>query len=245
MYRSEVSQRCSIYALSLRLATRDAATDILQSVVPGERTAFGPRSPAPQPAPPCFVDCIVDLSRRIRELQSMDCKTVRSLLVPHLDGELAPAQMEWIRTHLEGCAVCSDAAAKLTAQHTHLTVLRPPPMPEGLSAEIWQSMDARLATELAHLDEPNGSASLTTAPVHRRSTSRLPRKALALYAAILGLAVAFGLWRHDAAATAEARVQDLRLKLERAERLRGTPRQMPSAIGNYKTAAYVPGRGHL
>lgn len=189
--------------------------------------------------------CLVDLSRRIRELQSMDCKTVRSLLVPHLDGELAPAQMEWIRAHLEGCAICSDAAARLTAQHTRLTALRPPPMPEGLSAELWQSMDARLSTELARLDEPNRPTALATAPLPSTTPSRLPRKAFALYAAILGLAVAFGLWRHDAAATAEARVQDLRLKLERAERLRGTPRQMPSAIGNYKTAAYVPGRGHL
>lgn len=175
----------------------------------------------------------------------MDCKTVRSLLVPHLDGELAPAQTEWIRAHLEGCAVCSDAAARLAAQNTHLTVLRPPPMPEGLSAEIWQSMDASLETELARLDQPHDSAARAPRSDLRRSHSKMPRKAFALYAAILGLAVAFGLWRHDAAATAEARVQDLRLKLERAERLRATPRQMPAAIGNYKTAAYVPGRGHL
>ena len=239
MYRSEVSQRCCIYAPSLRLATRDAATDILQPVVPGERTALGPRSPAPQPAPPCFVDCIVDLSRQIRELRSMDCKTVRSLLVPHLDGELAPAQMEWIRTHLEGCAVCSDAAwPRKHAPH------RPPSAPDAR-----RHVGRNLAVD--------GRPPCYRACPYRRTAAR-PRHQHPFTAAPTPgcpgpsrctQPSSDSQWRSVSGATMRQRqprpgYHDLRLKLERAERLRGT-RQMPSAIGNFWVAAYVPGRGHL
>jgi predicted anti-sigma-YlaC factor YlaD len=171
----------------------------------------------------------------------MDCKTVRSLLVPYLDGELAPAQVAWVDAHREGCASCNAAMARLSAQGRLLDSLPPPPMPPRLAAGLWARMDEALAGEL-HTLETAPAPQITVAAPPR---NRLGRRALTLYAAVLGLALAFGLWRHDAASTAEARVQDLRMKLERAERLRASPSSLPSASGSYQTAAYVPGRGHL
>ena len=175
----------------------------------------------------------------------MDCKTVRSLLVPYLDGELAPAQMAWIDAHQRTCPACSALAARLKAQGSRLAELPPPPMPERLSSELWQSMDAHLEVELSQLHTDVHPPSNDTIATRGPSHIRLTRRSLTLYATLLGLALAFGLWRHDAAETAEARVQSLRIKLERAERLRASPSAMPSAVGNYKTTAYVPGRGHL
>ena len=175
----------------------------------------------------------------------MDCKTVRNLLVPYLDGELAPAQVAWIEAHLDTCPDCRAVLADLSAQGRLLEALPPPAMPPDLAAGLWTRMDAALASELDSLEtQPTAQPQRDVSPP-AATRKRTDRRALALYAAILGLAVAFGLWRHDAAATAEARVQDLRMKLERAERLRASPTSLPSASGRYKTAAYVPGRGHL
>ncbi len=177
----------------------------------------------------------------------MDCATVRSLLVPYLDGELAPAQVAWIDAHREICDDCNAAAAQLSAQGQLLAALPPPPLPSKLAEDLWSRMDARLGAELDAMEQ--AAPSTPPAPkrrVPRPEIIRLSRRAIAVYAAVLGLAVAFGLWRHDAAATAEARVQDLRVQLERAERLRADPRPMPvRASSDYQTASYVRGRGHL
>ena len=174
----------------------------------------------------------------------MDCQTVRNLLVPYLDGELAPAQVAWVDAHREVCPSCAAAMARLSAQGSLLSTLPPPPMPPRLAADLWKRMDAALDGELRTLEESPHTPPSQRAPAPS-TRNRLDRRAIALYAAVLGLAVAFGLWRHDAASTAEARVQDLRMKLERAERLRASPTSLPSASGSYQTAAWVPGRGHL
>lgn len=174
----------------------------------------------------------------------MDCKTVRSLLVPYLDGELAPAQVAWIDAHLEICDDCSAARGLLSQQSASLAALPPPPMPASLTDSLWDRMDQDLAAALDDLEQSAPPPQPAVAP-RAALQVRLSRKAIFAYAALLGLAVAFGLWRHDAAATAEARVQTLRMELERVERLQASPRPMPVRSSSFQTAAYSRGRGHL
>ncbi|MBO86880.1 MAG: hypothetical protein CL927_16145 [Deltaproteobacteria bacterium] len=238
MHPFEVSEGCCLRDWWLRLATRRAATDTLFRVLSVDPERVPNRAPTHRSTP-------FPVSRPFCELRPMECKTVRSLLVPYLEGELAPAQMEWIAAHQQSCPACSAVEAKLRAQGDLLAALPPPPMPERLSSGLWQSMDAHFTEELARLETETHSASTPAIEASSSAHIRLTRRSLTLYATILGLALAFGLWRHDAASTAEARVQALRIKLERAERLRASPSAMPSAIGNYKAAAYAPGRGHL
>jgi hypothetical protein len=59
------------------------------------------------------------------------------------------------------------------------------------------------------------------------------------------MAMAFGVWRHDAAERAEARIQALRMELERVERLQASPRPVRSSSGGYQTASYRQDRGHF
>jgi anti-sigma factor RsiW len=174
----------------------------------------------------------------------MECQTVRSLLVPYLDGELAPAQIDWIDAHCAICEDCRTAAALLSRQSEVLAALPPPPMPSQVASALWNQLDADLAPALSQM-EAHASPVLNAPQMAFRDKVRLSRRAIAGYAALLCLAVAFGLWRHDAAATAEANVQTLRVKLERAERLHASPRPLPARTSGFQTAAYTRGRGHL
>jgi|GEM_PF-1414860 len=174
----------------------------------------------------------------------MDCKTVRSLLVPYLDGELAPAQVAWIDAHREICDDCSAAVALLSSQGEALAALPPPPLPGNLAEDMWGRMDDALARELDAFEARAPAPQPAIAPPPPRNV-RLSRTAIYAYAALLGLAVAFGLWRHEAAASAEARVQALSVELERAERLKASPKPLPQRSSSFTTAAYTRGRGHL
>lgn len=174
----------------------------------------------------------------------MDCKTVRSLLVPYLDGELAPARVAWIDAHLEICDDCRAGRELLSSQGQDLAALPPAPLPASLHDSLWQNMDQNLASALDQLEADAPAPVPAVAPPPPRNV-RLSRSAIFAYAAVLGLAVAFGLWRHDAASSAEARVQALRVELERAERLQASPQPMPTRSSQFQTAAYTRGRGHL
>jgi hypothetical protein len=178
------------------------------------------------------------------ELHDMECQTVRSLLVPYLDGELAPAQIDWIDAHCAICDDCRAAAALLSRQSEILAALPPPPMPSQVASALWNQLDADLAPALSQM-EAHASPILNAPQAAFRNKVRLSRRTIAGYGALLCLAVAFGLWRHDAAATAEANVQTLRVKLERAERLQASPRPLPARTSGFQTAAYTRGRGHL
>ena len=218
------------------VATTEPATDILAWQPPTRRASSA--RPVDLPPTPSFPAV---------ELHDMDCKTVRSLLVPYLDGELAPAQVAWLEAHRELCEGCRSAAAVLAAQSVQLQALVPPPLPTRLSDALWEPMDRRLASALDQL-EAQVSPTEPTTPVGSmgpRLPVQLSRKAVFAYAAVLGMAMAFGVWRHDAAERAEARIQALRMELERVERLQASPRPVRGSSEGYQTVSYHQDRGHF
>lgn len=173
---------------------------------------------------------------------AMDCKTVRSLLVPYLDGELAKAQVSWIDAHLAGCECCSAIRNRLEAQSEKLAALPPPAMPDGLARDLFARMDAELDAELDQLTH----VPVPSSPVRPQPAPVLSRMSVVAYATVLGAALAWGWWSHEVAADALGREEAMRVQLERAERLRAVPLPLPSAqLPQYRTVSHSPGRGHL
>jgi len=173
----------------------------------------------------------------------MDCHTVRNLLVPYLDGELAPAQAAWIEAHHEVCEPCCAATARLEAQSVQLSALPPPNMPGGLARDLFAQMDATLEAELDRMERAPAPAPVVAPPPPR--FHRVSRVGLAAYATLLGAALAWGWWSHEVAADALVREQAMRMELERAERLRAMPVPLPQDTQQYRTVAHSRGRGHL
>ncbi len=173
---------------------------------------------------------------------AMDCHTVRSLLVSYLDGELAPAQAVWIEAHQEVCEACSAATARLKAQSAQLARLPPPAMSDGLARDLFARMDIDLDAELDGMTHTPTPAAVAPRPARPH---RLPSMAVVAYAAVLGAALAWGWWGHDAASTANTQVESMRVKLERSERLRARALPIPQDVDQYRTVAHSRGRGHL
>ena len=183
----------------------------------------------------------------LSEFIVMDCRTVRSLLVPFSEGELAPAEMEWVGAHLDACRSCEDAAARVRVHADRLSAFAPPPMGEAFAADLFAKMDAELAEALDGFHVSAQPAKPPAPPVvtPRTGELRLRPAGIVVYAAAVILLGIWGWSRHEAAARAEQRVQDLELALERAERLRATPSPQPMPGESWRAVAYTRERGHL
>jgi len=171
----------------------------------------------------------------------MDCHTVRSLLVPYLDGELAPAQAVWIEAHHEVCEPCCAATTRLKAQSAQLATLPPPAMSGGLAHDLFAHMDADLEAELDRI--AHAPAPMAVAPPPKQH--KVSPMGFVAYAAVLGAALMWGWWGHDAASTANTQVEAMRVELERSERLRARALPLPQDAQQYRTVAHSRGRGHL
>ncbi len=183
----------------------------------------------------------------LSEFVVMDCRTVRSLLVPFTEGELAPAEMEWVGAHLSACRTCADAAARVRAHGDRLSAFAPPPMSGAFAADLFAKMDADLSHALDDLQSagsptPNAAPAVVAA---RTGELRLRPAGIVVYAAAILLLGLWGWSRHEAADRAEQRVQDLELALERAERLRANPSPQPMPGESWRAVAYTRERGHL
>ena len=173
----------------------------------------------------------------------MDCQTVRSLLVPYLDGELAPAQVAWVESHCEVCASCRVARQLLQSQSLKLATLPPAPMSDSLARELFVRMDSQLESELDRFAHAPAPAPLRTPAA--QTTHYVSRLGLAAYVSLLSAALIWGWWNQEVAADALVREEAMRVQLERAERLRAIPMPLPQQTPQYRTVAHSRGRGHL
>lgn len=173
----------------------------------------------------------------------MDCRTVRKILVPYCDEELAPADAAWVAEHLEVCPSCASAHSRVAAQSHTLAKLPPPPLPEAVTGPMWAAMDEALEAELAAIDRAAPAAPQAPPPSPARTGSS--RVAYLSYAALLLLALAWGWSRHEAAAIAEGEAHTLRQRLEQLERRAAAPAPLPEAGTEWRPVAYTRGRGHL
>ncbi len=143
----------------------------------------------------------------------MDCGTAHDLLVPWLDGELPPARVDDLATHVDGCARCARALDLLERQDAALRVIRPH-LPEAGDDAFWADMDQKLAPELDRL----GGAPPAPVPLWRREY-RVGTVGLVAYAAALLLALGWGTLQLTATRTAEAELQALDVELQHTRRL--------------------------
>jgi anti-sigma factor RsiW len=81
------------------------------------------------------------------------CETTRETLGAWLDGELAAAQAEATRLHVEGCAACREQRQKLEHLHSTMqTILKS--SGSGLQFDpFWQGIQQRIAQKSNWYDE--------------------------------------------------------------------------------------------
>ena len=95
-------------------------------------------------------------------------------LSAYLDGELAPAEADEVRTHLAGCTACREELSRL--QHVKSVLQR---LPERSVPQLWAAIHPRL-------ESPPTATGESLGEVFRRM---LRRPALALGAAVLIVAL--------------------------------------------------------
>ncbi|MBL8618001.1 MAG: zf-HC2 domain-containing protein [Deltaproteobacteria bacterium] len=174
----------------------------------------------------------------------MDCKTVADRLAAWLDGELAPAERQWLEQHIERCPACAERAAALAEQQEALAALAPTPAALQRPDHFWASMDQRLDAELSAMElRATQQARHPPAPPLWRRQHAVGLPAICAYAAALLLLVAFGARQSAALSAAQAQVQRLESDLQRADRLIAQPPPAEPAL--YRTVSYTPERGHF
>ena len=110
----------------------------------------------------------------------MSCERPHPQLSLYLDGELAPPEAQEMAQHLRTCPTCQQEAAAHRRLQTLLRTVLPE---EEVPAQLWTSIDRRLAQE----------SPATGAPLAARPRRRLWRR-LGTLAALLLVAVAVRLW---------------------------------------------------
>lgn len=178
----------------------------------------------------------------------MECRTVRELLVPWLEDELAPAQQELMNDHIERCSSCADLAGRLSAQDVALSSLPPEPDPRLATEAFWAKMDTTLSEEWEVVAKERASAPPAAgASWLGQRELRVTPVGLVAYAAALLLALAWGFSNQVDAQHAEARAMALQEELHEAERATAVAVEpLPARPAPaYQPVSYTPRRGTL
>jgi anti-sigma factor RsiW len=78
----------------------------------------------------------------------MNCREIRDLLVPYLDGEVSNAEQTLIRAHVAQCVHCQRALADLSNLHGRLSLsLRAHASAAVPPARAWERLQAQLAAQ--------------------------------------------------------------------------------------------------
>ena len=145
----------------------------------------------------------------------MDCGTAHDLLVPWMDGELAPSRSSDVEQHVDGCVRCGRALELLGRQDRALKVLRPE-LAEAQNDAFWERMDSALAPSLDRLGAPEAPAA--PVPFWGREY-RVSPVGLIAYAAALLLALGWSWMQLSATRSAEAKLRVADAELQHTRRL--------------------------
>ena len=152
-----------------------------------------------------------------------DCRDVRLCAAAWLDGQLSPAESEFMEEHISQCRQCEELIAQMAEQD-----LKPPKLRIIQDDEYWREMDETLATELMQ--------------AQRASRRKVSWKVLSLYAAALLLTVFWGIHQRHRANALQEIVENQQRTLEQFERMSAQPESPKSYSVPVK---YVPSRMDL
>ena len=151
------------------------------------------------------------------------CSDVLLCAAAWLDGQLSPAESEFMEEHLSQCSKCEELVLRMSEQE-----LEPPQLRLIQDNDYWSEMDDVLATELEE--------------AQRISQRKMPWKVLALYAAALLLSVLWGAHHRQRANTLEEMVESQQRTLEHLERISAQPETPKTYMVPTK---YVPAKMEL
>ena len=82
-----------------------------------------------------------------------DCETIREAVGPWLDGELADAEAETTRLHVEACAVCGEERRQLERLRSTLHTVLQTDASKLEFRPFWQGVQQRIAQKNGWYDE--------------------------------------------------------------------------------------------
>lgn len=169
----------------------------------------------------------------------MDCVVVQTRVAAFIDGELAPAEAEQFALHIERCGVCAQVVIQMEAQAFMPLTAREKEAVCG-SPDFWSDMELGLCEELDAVAASCG----TVKPWYARQVG-LPMPMVAMYAAAMLLAIAWGLQQQERAEMAEVSAEHLGKQLEEERRVVVQPpaSEARPRKGTYKVVNYTPQSG--
>ena len=153
----------------------------------------------------------------------IQCSDVQMCAAAWLDGQLSPAESEFMEEHLSQCPKCEDLLARMSEQR-----LEPPKLKLIQDDAYWREMDKVLADELSLAQQ--------------ESKQKINWKVVSLYAAALLLSVLWGVHHRQRAITLEQVVENQQRTLEHLERISAHPESPKTYV---VPAKYVPARMEL
>ena len=148
----------------------------------------------------------------------IQCRDVQLCAAAWLDGQLSPAEAEFLEEHLSQCPSCEEMLNRMSEQP-----LSPPTLQVVQNDTYWRKMDEALALELSNAQKSND-----------KQTSW---KNKGIYAAALLLMFFWGLHQQQRASDLQQMVEQQQRTLDHLERLATQP-ETPKTYA--VPAKYVP-----
>ena len=160
----------------------------------------------------------------MKERLHFRCVDVQVSAAAWLDGQLSPAEAEFMEEHLQNCSKCEGFIATLAEQD-----FEAPDIKIAQDDHFWQDMDQILEDEFVLVE---------------KERSNLPWPMLALYAATLLLSLLWGLQHRQRAVHLEKIVENQQHSLEYWEKL-SQQNVQKEGEETVRPVKYVPARMEL
>ena len=149
----------------------------------------------------------------------IQCIDVQLCAAAWLDGQLSPAESEFLEEHLSQCPSCEELLNRMSEQP-----LSPPTLQVVQNDAYWRKMDEALAAELSKAQEGSNDHGVSW-------------KSVGMYVAAILLIFLWGLHHQQRASTLEQMVEQQQRTLEHLERLATQPESPKTYV---VPAKYVP-----
>ena len=157
------------------------------------------------------------------DILRFQCSDVQVCAAAWLDGQLSPAESEFMEEHLAQCSTCERLIERMAEQD-----FEPPKLTLIKDDTYWREMDEVLASELLQAE--------------RKSNRQISWKILTLYAAALLLCFLWGVHHRQRANTLQQVVESQQKNVEHLERMSAQPEAPKTYV---VPAKYVPARMDL